>query len=157
MKPTVYIETSVISYLTALPSRDLIVASHQQRTNEWWQRKREKFSLFASQLVTLEAGRGDAEAAAKRLNALKDIAFLETSFEAEKIAHELLSQKILPKKAADDALHIGIATVNGMNYILTWNFKHIAKAETREGVEAICRRNGYQPPIICTPEELLGE
>lgn len=157
MKPAVYIETSFVSYLTALPSRDLIVAAHQQLTHDWWQRKRHDFSLYASQLVVLEAGRGDPGAAEKRLNVLRDIELLETSQAAEKLAKEFLSRNILPKKAADDALHIGIASVNGMNYLLTWNFKHIAKAETRDAVEFICRQNGYQPPTICTPEELLGE
>ncbi len=157
MKPSVYIETSFVSYLTALPSRDLIVAAHQQLTHDWWQRKRHDFSLYASQLVVLEAGRGDPEAAGKRLNVLRDIELLETNQAAEKLAREFLSRNVLPKKAADDALHIGIASVNGMNYLLTWNFKHIAKAETRDAVELICRQNGYQPPIICTPEELLGE
>jgi hypothetical protein len=157
MKPTVYIETSVVSYLTAQPSRDLIVAAHQQITNDWWQRKRQDFDSYASQLVVLEASRGDPAAAEKRLNALKDLELLETSKEAEKLANKLLGQKILPQKAADDALHIGIATVNGMNYLLTWNFKHIAKAETREAVERISRESGYEPPVICTPEELLGE
>jgi hypothetical protein len=145
MKLTIYIETSVISYLTALPSRDLIVAAHQQLINEWWQRNRNDFGLYASQLVILEAGRGDPEAAAKRLNALKGIELLETSQEAEKLARKFLVQKVLPKKAADDALHIAIATVNGMNYLLTWNFKHIANAETREAVGRISRQNGYHP------------
>jgi hypothetical protein len=157
MKPSVYIETSFVSYLTALPSRDLITAAHQQLTHDWWQRKRYDFSLYASQLVVLEAGRGDPEAAEKRLNVLRDIELLETSQAAEKLAGEFLSRSVLPKKAADDALYIGIASVNGMNYLLTWNFKHIAKAETRDAVELICRQNGYQPPTICTPEELLGE
>ncbi|MEK7727106.1 MAG: type II toxin-antitoxin system VapC family toxin [candidate division KSB1 bacterium] len=157
MKPTVYIETSVLSYLTAQPSRDLVVAAHQQTTSDWWHRKRHDFDLYASQLVVLEAGRGDPEAAEKRLNVLKTLALLETSTAAEKLAKKLLDQRIFPPKAADDALHVGIATVNGMNYLLTWNFKHIAKAETRDAVERISRESGYEPPIICTPEELLGE
>lgn len=157
MRQTVYIETSVVSYLTAQPSRDLIVAAHQQLTNDWWSRKRQDYDLYASQLVVFEAGRGDPEAAQKRLNALKDLELLETSKEAETLASKLLGKKILPQKAADDALHIGIATVNGMNYLLTWNFKHIANAEAREGVERISREFGYEPTIICTPEELLGE
>lgn len=88
---------------------------------------------------------------------MKGIDLLKISQDAEKLAQKFLKQKILPKKAADDALHIAISTVNGMDYLLTWNFKHIANAETRTGVENICRQNGYQPPIICTPEELLGE
>jgi len=157
MKPKVYIETSIISYLAAFPSRDLIVAAHQQTTHDWWDRKRYEFDLYASQLVVREASRGDAEAAQRRLDRLKEIELVKINQDAEKLARKFINQKVLPKKAADDALHIAISTVNGMDYLLTWNFKHIANAETRKGVETIYRQNGYQSPIICTPEELLGE
>lgn len=157
MKPKIYIETSIISYLAAFPSRDLIVAAHQQTTHDWWDRKRFEFDLYASQLVVREASRGDADAAQRRLEKLKEIELVKITQDAEKLALKFIKQKILPKKAADDALHIAIATANGMDYLLTWNFKHIANAETRNGIEMICRQLGYQPPIICTPEELLGE
>ncbi|MFQ5629773.1 MAG: type II toxin-antitoxin system VapC family toxin [bacterium] len=119
MKPKVYIETSVISYLAALPSRDLVVAAHQQTTHEWWQTWRHDFDLYVSQLVKAEASRGDPEAAQKRLNILQKIEFLRTGTDAEVMARSFLNQKVLPKKAADDALHIAIATVNGMEYLLT--------------------------------------
>jgi hypothetical protein len=157
MRLKVYIETSIISYLAALPSRDLIVAAHQQTTHDWWDRKRFEFELYASQLVVREASRGDADAALRRLEKIKEIELVKITQDAEKLAQKFLNQEVLPKKAADDALHIAISTVNGMDYLLTWNFKYIANAETRTGVENICRQNGYQPPIICTPEELLGE
>jgi hypothetical protein len=157
MKPRVYIETSFVSYLTMRPSRDLIVAAHQQITNEWWNNRRDNFELYASQLVLTEAGRGDPEAAQKRLDALRDANLLTTGKAAETLARKFLGQKVLPNKAADDALHIAIATVNGMNYLLTWNCKHIANAETREALVRISLQDGYQLPTICTPEELLGE
>jgi hypothetical protein len=155
MKPTVYIETTIPSYLAARPSRDLIRAAHQQLTREWWEDRRSEFELFVSQAVIQEAGTGDPTAAAERLMLLKDLPLLDASTEVEIFGQELLCRLPLPLKAAVDALHISIAAVNGMDYLLTWNCKHIANAKLRKRIVSLCESNGYTPPLICTPEELL--
>lgn len=150
----VYLETSFISYLTARPSRDLVAAARQQITVEWWNRHRERFSLHVSGLVLREASLGNPLAAAARLAAASDIPVLTASVEAELLARTLLAEGTLPAKAQDDAAHIAIATVHGMDFLLTWNFRHIANAERREAVATVCRMAGYAPSVICTPEEL---
>ena len=156
MKPKVYLETSVISYLASRPSRDLIVAANQQITQEWWQVQRQDFDLFISQLVVQEASAGDEHAAEQRLQAIADISLLTLSEEAVAFAEKLVEEGPIPRKAVEDALHIAVATLNGMDYLLTWNFKHMANATMRYKIERICRLTGYEPPIICTPQELLG-
>jgi len=150
-----YIETSVVSYLTARFSRDIIVAANQQATQEWWQTRKPDFDIYISQLVIQEASLGDAEAVAKRREVLENIALLDISNEAIELAEKLVAQKAIPEQAAEDALHIALAAVNGMDYLITWNFKHIANATMRANVELVCRLAGYEPPIICTPLELM--
>jgi hypothetical protein len=156
MKPKVYIETTVVSYLTARPSRDLIIAAHQQLTQEWWENRRLDFDLYASQLVIQESSAGDALMAQKRLEILNEIPLIDVNREAIFLSRTLIERGPIPEKAAVDALHIAVATVNGIDYLLTWNCKHIANAEMQAAVAKICRGAGYEPPIICTPEELLG-
>ena len=155
MKPTVYVETTVPSYLTAWPSRDVVRAGEQQVTRDWWARRAE-FELRVSSLVLLECGAGDSDAAALRLAALDGVAVLAQSAEAEALADTLLREVPLPAKAAADALHIAIAAVNGVAYLLTWNCTHIANAVLRPSIEASCRQLGYEPPVICSPKELIG-
>ena len=157
MKPTVYVETTIISYLTARLSRDLVTAAHQQITHEWWASRRAEFELFVSQFVVQEASMGDAAMVQKRLEELQAIPHLVVSQDAEDLAQRLVVDGPLPKKAAVDALHIAVATVHGMDYLLTWNCKHIANAEMQSRVAAVCRDSGFEPPVTCTPEELLGE
>src|SRR3989304_6385924 len=155
MKPKVYLETTIISYLTAKPSRDLIIAAHQELTNEWWENRRMHFDLFVSQLVIQEAKAGDKNAAQKRLGILETIPLLELNENRISFAR-VLTEKVIPKKAVEDALHIAIAAIHGMDYLLTWNCKHLANAEREHAITAICHRNNLGPPIICTPEELMG-
>jgi hypothetical protein len=157
LKPKVYIETSVVSYLTARPSRDLIVAANQQSTNEWWKERKGSFEVFISPLVEEEAGGGDPDAAENRLKALRGIPLLTLSQEALMFSKQLLAEGSLPQKAAEDAMHIAIATLNGMDYLLTWNFKHIANASVRWKIERICRESGFEPAVICTPQELMED
>src|SRR5947209_8696857 len=157
MKPRVYLETTIPSYLTAWPSRDLVRAAHQQITREWWQQRRDKFELFIAQVVVRECQAGDPDAAAQRLEVLRDLPLLEQTEEVTALAQALLEQVPLPERAAVDALHIAVATVHGMNYLLTWNCTHIANAALRGQIESVCRAAGYEPPAICTPEELLSE
>ena len=153
MKQKVYIETSIPSYLTSWRSRDLIVAANQEITKEWWD-SREQFDLYISALVIQEAGAGNHEAARKRLEQIDDISELNITEEVEKFAEVLIQKVPLPEKARIDALHIAVATLSGMDYLLTWNCTHIANAILRPKLEAICREFGYEPPTICTPQEL---
>ncbi|ELR99285.1 type II toxin-antitoxin system VapC family toxin [Gloeocapsa sp. PCC 73106] len=155
MKAKVYVETSVISYLTSRQSRDIIILGHQQMTKEWWQNHRLIFDLVASQLVIQEATAGDYMAAEQRLKILEKIELLKITEEAISLAQTFLDRKIIPQKAAEDALHIAIAVTNGIDYLLTWNCKHIANAIIRREVERICRLQGYDSVTICTPEELI--
>ena len=155
MPERVYIETTFVSYLTARPSRDVVIAGHQQITHEWWDTRRESYELCVSQLVLGEAGAGDPQAAQERLEVLKAMTLLETTAEALDLAKELIQAGALPAKAADDALHIAIAATNGVPYLLTWNCRHLANATMRPLIESVCARNGLKAPIICTPEELL--
>jgi len=155
MKPKVYIETTIISYLAARPSRDLIVAGHQQITHEWWQTARLSFAVVTSQLVAREAGAGDAEAAAARLAFLTGLTLLEISEEALTLAQRLLASTAIPQEFPEDALHVAVAVVNGIEYLLTWNYKHLANAGMRSRIEATCRELGYEAVVICTPEELM--
>ena len=157
MNQTIYIETTIVSYLTARPSRDLIVAAHQQITLEWWETRRNSFDVFISELVIREAGSGDKKAAQRRLAALKDVPLIELNEEILALANTLVTEGPIPENSKEDALHIALATVHGLDYILTWNCRHIANAEMRIGVSDICISQGYQTPIICTPEELMGD
>jgi hypothetical protein len=154
MKSKVYLETTVVSYLTAEPTRDVVQAAHQQLTREWWDR-RGRFDLFVSQTVITEAGGGNAEAASRRLAALEGIPSLAVTVEAADLAARFVRAQAMPEKAAIDALHVAIAVVNGMDYVLTWNCTHIANAAIRDKIERACREAGFEPPIICTPEELM--
>jgi len=153
----VYIETSFISYLTARPSRDLVVAARQQVTIEWWERRRRDFELVSSELVLDEARRGDADAAQDRLAFLEGLALLRVTPEAEHLASAIISAGVLPDRAFADALHIAVATVHEVDFLMTWNCAHIANAETLPGVGATCRTRGFVLPFICTPDELLGD
>mgnify|MGYP003584675741 FL=1 len=153
MKQKVYIETSIPSYLSAWRSRDLIVAANQEITKEWWD-SREQFDLYISALVIQEAGAGDPVAAQKRLEQLDDIPELNLTEEVERFAEILIQKVPLPEKARIDALHIAVAALSGMDYLLTWNCTHIANAILRPKLEALCREFGYEPPTICTPQEL---
>lgn len=148
-----YIETSVISYLAARRSRNIVIAAHQQVTRQWW-RSRSSYRLFVSQIVRDEAAVGDPTARAGRLRALRGVPALAVTDEATQLAGELVRRGALPKKATVDAFHIGIAAAHQIEYLLTWNCKHIANATMRGTIDAICRSAGLTPPIICTPEEL---
>jgi predicted nucleic acid-binding protein len=149
------VETSVISYLTARPSPDPIAAAHQQLTREWWNRRRARFDIYVSELVVQEAERGDATAARARLDAIAGFPVLRIQPVARTLADNILRAAVLPSKAAADALHIAIAAVNGLDFLVTWNCTHIANGFVLQSVNALCRDAGFAPPIVCTPEELM--
>jgi predicted nucleic acid-binding protein len=140
---TVYVETSILSYLTARPSRDLLAAAHQQVTREWWDGRRKRFEVFISPLVEREARRGDPAAAQRRGAALHGLAMLEIVEDAYDLAAALISEGALPPSAEDDATHIAMAAVHGIDYLLTWNCRHIDNAETKPIVRSICATHGY--------------
>ena len=155
MKPTAYIETSVISYLTARPSRDVVVAAYQEVTREWWRDAPDRFDLVASALVVAEVGAGDRDAARSRLTALEAVTLLDATADAEELTRQLVDLGAVPRQAAADAAHIAITVTNGVEYLVTWNFRHIANAAMRSRIERVCRQAGYEPPVICTPNELM--
>lgn len=153
-RPKVYVETTVVSYLAAKPSGDLIQAAHQQATRNWWA-ARHRFELFVSRAVVTEAARGDADAAARRIEALRGIPNLQFGPRVAALARRLMQGGTLPPNARLDAAHVAVAAVNGMDFLLTWNLRHLANAVLRGKIEAVCRDAGTVPPIICTPEELM--
>ena len=157
MKARLYLETTVPSYLTARPSRDLIRASHQQITREWWEHRRTHFEVFISQLVMDEAGAGDPAAARRRLEVLSDFPLLDLTGEVFSLANALVDSLALPPKAATDAAHIALAAVHGMHFLVTWNCAHIANAELATEIQSVCGKHGFAAPVICTPEELMGQ
>jgi hypothetical protein len=157
MKPKVYIETTIPSYLAARPTRDLIVAAHQEITRQWWLERRDRFDLFISQFVVNEAGGGDPEAAEERLRLLDGIAALEVSAEVTSLAELLVARSAVPPRAAADAAHIAVATVHAMDFLMTWNCTHLANAMMTAQIVQVCDAAGYSCPVICTPEELLEE
>lgn len=154
---SVYLETSVISYLTARPSRDIVIAGHQQTTRDWWQTRRTAFDVYVSELVLKEARGGDPQAAADRLAVIETIELVEVSSEALTLANRLVTDAAIPQKAIADALHVATAVTSGIDFLLTWNCKHIANAIMRGRIERICRASGYEPSVICTPEELMED
>ncbi len=156
MAQRVYVETTIPSYLTAWPSRDLIIAGHQQLTKEWWRTRRTEFDLYISQFVIDEASAGDAEAAKERLAILNPLPLLDISAAVLQLASVILQEGVIPAKAARDAAHIAVSAVHEIDFLLTWNCAHIANAQIVKRVQALCTRQGFPCPVICTPEELMG-
>ncbi|MDB9420210.1 MAG: PIN domain-containing protein [Microcystis viridis Mv_BB_P_19951000_S69] len=157
MSETVYIETSIIGYLTARSTKNLIIAGNIETTRDWWQNRRNDFVLYISQVVLDEVAKGDAEIALKRLEILNELPLVELSQAVRNLATQFLMRSNLPPKASDDAVHIAAATVHGLDYLLTWNCKHIANAQIQRKLAEISLDLGYELPIICTPYELLGD
>lgn len=156
-KPSIYIETSVVSYLVAEPSINIVTAARQALTRQWWDEKRHDYELHISEFVVSEAASGDPLMANRRLAALSGIAEIQLTGAATDLAEMLIEEGPLPAKAALDALHIAVAVAGGMEFLVTWNFRHLANATMRGQIERKCRLRGFEPPIICTPEELSGE
>ena len=157
MSETVYIETSVLGYLTARSTKNLIIAGNIEVTRDWWELRRSAFTLYISQVVLTEAAQGDPEIATQRLEAVRGLPLLEVTEAVEDLAAQFMKRSNLPWKASDDAIHIALATVNSLNYLLTWNCKHIANAQIQRKLLEISSDCGYTLPIICTPLELMGE
>ena len=155
MKPTVYIETTIIGYLAMRMSRDLLTAANQQMTRDWWDNHRQKYEVLISRFVSDECSSGDPTAAQERQVYLQGLPMLEVSEEVDALAEALVKDVPLPAKATLDAYHISVAAVNGIEYLLTWNCRHIANAALRTRIEGVCRDLRCEPPVICTPQELM--
>ena len=155
-KKTVYIETSVVSYLTARPTADLLAAACQKVTLDWWETQRSRFDLYTSEVTMQEAGRGNREARARRLDALAIIPLLPITEAVGPLAAALVRGAALPDNAVNDALHVAVAAVHRVDYLLTWNYRHLDNAETKPAIRDTCARHGLVSPEICTPRELMG-
>ena len=156
IKPLVYVESSVISYLAAKPSNDLVASARQSITTEWWENQSPAFVLCVSDLVVQEISAGHADAAQRRRALLGGLAFLDISDVATVIAQTLLDKQVVPKGSENDALHIGIAAAQGADYLLTWNFRHINNAAMKQKVAHVIEGMGFICPVLCSPEELGG-
>ena len=156
MREKVYIETSIISYLINKTNRDIIITAKQELTKEWWYEHKSDYDLFISDLVTEEISKGDSIYAEQRQKIIENIPILKVTEKALLIANSIISKKILPVKAADDILHISLAIANNIDYLLTWNCKHIANAHIIKTLETIAKSHKYNVPVLCTPIEILG-
>src|SRR5688572_1476800 len=156
-KPTVYVETTVLSYLAARPSQNALRAAHQQLTRDWWDKDRAAYELFISALVLAECAAGDPTAAEERLAFANTLPLLAESAEAETLAEALIRELAIPPQETRDAAHVAVAATNGIEYLLTWNCRHLANLHQRGRIEQVCRDYGYQPPLIGTPIELRHE
>lgn len=157
MKPKVYLETTIPSLLTAWPSRDLVLAADQQLTRTWWEKRRNKYELVISTLVLDEIQKGDPTAAEARLAALAECQILTMDEAVARLGEAIMKTRLIPPRAYNDALHVAAAARHGVDYLLTWNCRHLANATISERVRMACRAAGYEPPVICTPHSLLGE
>ena len=157
MRQRLYIETTIISYLTSKSSRDPIIAGRQALTREWWEHRRAAFDVVISELVFQEADAGDREAAKRRIDYISGVESLHISDEAVILAEALVAGGPIPGEYAEDALHIALCAVHGIDFLLTWNCRHLANAIHRHQIEEIVEARGYRCPVICTPEELMEE
>jgi hypothetical protein len=153
---SVYLETSFISYLVARPSRDLLVAAHQQVTQDWWASRRSEFDCLVSLVVIDEASAGDPGEVQKRLQILGALCALEITEDATALTEAILAGGMLPPHAVRDAAHVAVSAVHAIDYLLTWNCKHLANAQIARRMALVCEKLGLRMPIICTPEELMG-
>ena len=155
MKLKVYVETSIVSYLTARPAKDPVVAAKQECTAAWWARRHE-FALFTSMLTAKEAMRGNVFVAERRIKMLDGIPIIAITRACDDVAFSILNAGILPRKAEDDAFHLAVCAVHGMDVLLTWNCKHLANGALIRRIEGVLKKQGLSAPIMCTPEQLPG-
>ncbi|NEP85935.1 MAG: type II toxin-antitoxin system VapC family toxin [Okeania sp. SIO2C2] len=157
MSKTLYLETSVIGYLTARASQNLIVAANIAVTREWWETRRSNFEIYVSEVVLNEIAKDDPEMAQKRIEVITNLPFLFANETVTNLAEQFLQQTNLPLKASDDTLHIALATVYDLEYFSTWNCRHIANPDIQRKLSEISTNFGYQLPILCTPYQLAGK
>lgn len=155
MKKRIYVETTVVSYFTARQSRDVMVAGHQEATRKLWPQLTAKYDTYVSALVYEEAGKGTPDQARMRLLAIRPFRMLSVDNIARSLAEKIISGKGIPEEYPEDALHVAVAAVNGIEVILTWNFSHMNNPFTRMMIRQIVESEGYKCSEICSPEELL--
>ena len=153
--PKLYLETTIPSYLTARRSPLARIAADLQTTQDWWDFRRQEYEMFVSEAVLDEAADGDSDFAAHRLAMLTGLSRLQTTPEADALVERLLRMDIIPAKAATDAVHLALSAAHRMDYLLTWNCKHIHNLKLERRIEAACEVFGFTCPIICTPAELM--
>ena len=156
MKPTLYLETSVPSYYTSRPVRDIVILAHQEITRTWWERRLPLFDAYISEMVLEEVTRGDSEAARQRLGVLAGFPVLKTTPDVEDLAATYMTELMLPGKAMIDAFHLAFACSYEIDYLVTWNCAHIANAEIHRRLIALNAAAGRRTPTTCTPQELMG-
>ena len=154
---TVYIETTIISYLVARSSRDLVLATHQQVTRDWWQNERGNYECMISTEVLREAEQGEAEMSRLRLEALQDVEIIRATPEIDALASAFLNTGALPPFMRSDAVHLAAATLSGADYLLTWNCRHLANAHVVKRLHKEAERRGWELPTVCTPLEMMGD
>lgn len=154
-KPTLYLESTIPSYYAARPSKDLVILTHQHLTREWWDTRLDRYEVFVSEIVHDEILRGDSGAARRRAQVIESFSTLDVSDEAERLAQAYLSELLLPQNALADALHLAVASINEVDYLLTWNCRHIARGSVKRKLPDINAARGLVSPTICTPEELM--
>ena len=155
MKPRLYLETTIPSYLVARRSALARISADQQTTQDWWELRRMDYDLFISELVLDESASGDSVMSAARLEKLGGLPQLAQTRAVDLLAQSIIARGIIPLSAAPDATHIALAAVHAMNFLLTWNCKHIANAFNRRRLETLCREAGFECPQICTPAALV--
>ncbi len=155
LKPKVYVETTVVSYLVARPSHDMTLAIRQQATQQLWTEYAENFEFMISDIVLNEISRGDVIAAQRRLEVLADLPVLDVSLETIMLEENLIDAGAVPQRSRPDAQHIAIATVNSIEYLVSWNYKHIVNETKRNLINEVCHAAGFQPTTLCTPIELI--
>lgn len=155
MKESIYLETTIVSYYTSRASRDVVVAGHQQITKDFIEIAQNRYEIFISEIVLDECKNGDDDAAKFRMEFLERFKTVELNESVLVLAKTLVTENVIPKQYGEDALHISLATIHGIDYLVSWNCKHIANAHIRTRLENIIQKNGYVPPVICTPEELM--
>jgi hypothetical protein len=153
--PSIYLESTIPSYLVARPSRDVVLRGQQEATRRWWEREKAAGKWFVSPFVDMEIGRGDAVAAQMRMAAIAGLPRLSAGHEVKMLVADILASGLIPAKAETDASHIAIAAVHGMDILLTWNCTHIHNTTIIRQIEAICARAGQVCPVICSPLDLL--
>lgn len=153
---TVYIESTIPSYLTSRPTENLIAAARQLQTREWWEYERHRYQLFASEVVLAECNIGDPEASQRRIEILKHLPILEMTNDCIKLAEQIFKAISLPNRAQDDAFHIAIASIHGMDYLLSWNFRHIVNAANIRKLKLLFDSTDFKLTSICSPEELIS-
>ncbi len=155
MKKRIYIETTVVSYFTARPSRDIIVAGHQETTRDLWPNLTAKYETYISAIVYEEAGKGDPDQAQMRLSAIEAFPMIDIDDDARFLAEKIIAGRGIPADYPEDALHVAVAAVNGMDVVVTWNFAHLNNPFTRRAIRRIVELEGYVCPEICSPQELI--